>query len=456
MNRNRRIYFAKAAIILSVPVLLWAYNSGAPSRVTGAPGDQICLQSGCHVGPRTNDSPAIDIQWAGGQNYVPGQKQRFTVKLNFNARRFGFSASARLNSNLTNGQAGTFTAVDSSTYVLCDTVDPRPNNGCPANAPVEFITHTAPNSTGQFVFDWTPPASQTAGPVTIYFAMNGSNGPAPNGANIHLKSFTLQPGVTGSGVKPTISAGGVVSASAFGGGTTIAPGSWIEIFGKDLAQPGANRPWGGNDFIGSNAPTQLDNVKVTIGGKSAFVAYINPGQVNAQVPDGIPTGVNAVDVTVTTPGGTSDPIKLSGVPRAPGILAPFNFIVAGRQYVAALWPDSTTNSLIFACRPGSIQNVTCRLPKPGDRLLIYGVGFGAVSPSIAPGTIVSVANSIPGLTGLLGSAPIALEYAGLSPGLVGTYQFNIVVPNVQAGDLPITFSVDGVSTQKDVFLQVGN
>ena len=51
---------------------------------------------------------------------------------------------------------------------------------------------------------------------------------------------------------PAIASGGVLSATAFGGFTSIAPGSWIEIYGSSLATN--TRSWGGSDFTGINAP----------------------------------------------------------------------------------------------------------------------------------------------------------------------------------------------------------
>ena len=235
MNRNLWILAGKFVVVLCVPLMLWALNAGAPQRSSGAPGDQTCIQSGCHVGTRTTDSPNLEILWEGGENYQPGRKQRFTVRITDTARRYGMQATARLESSTINGQAGTFTPLTNSMYVLCDNGQDRLPIGCPATAPVEFINHAEPNVSNTFTFEWTPPASQAAGAVTIYVAANASNGPAPNGANIHLKSLRLQPGAGGGGVRPTISQGGIVQASAFGGGTTISPGSWIEIFGTDLA-----------------------------------------------------------------------------------------------------------------------------------------------------------------------------------------------------------------------------
>jgi uncharacterized protein (TIGR03437 family) len=390
----------------------------------------------------------LEVLWEGGQNYQPGVKQRMTVRIGAPGRRYGFSASARLESSTINGQAGRFDPVGTSTYVICDNGQDRPAIGCPANAPVEFITHDSAQSSNTFTFDWTPPANASAGAVIIYVAANSSDGPAPNGAKMHLKQLRLQPGAGGGGVRPSITSGGVVQAGAFGAGNRIAPGSWIEIFGRDLAT--TTKEWGGNDFNGTAAPTNLDNVQVRVDGRPAFVRFISPTQVNVQVPDGIAAG--PVQVTVQTPGGTSDPITVTGAERVPGLLSPSSFLVAGKQYVVAQFADQT-----FAGPPNLIAGVNFRLPRPGDRLVIYGVGFGATSPAIPSGTIVGAANSVTGnLRVQVGSATATVEYGGLAPNFVGLYQFNIVVPNVQAGDQQIFMEVGGVRTQSGLILATGN
>ena len=46
---------------------------------------------------------------------------------------------------------------------------------------------------------------------------------------------------------------GVISALGFGGAPSIAPGSWIEIYGQNLAP--STREWRGSDFTGNTAPT---------------------------------------------------------------------------------------------------------------------------------------------------------------------------------------------------------
>jgi uncharacterized protein (TIGR03437 family) len=448
MNRLKWFWTITAASILGVPLILFAYSSGAPGRSTGAPGDNTCLRGGCHAGTRTDDSPLLEIGFAGGNSYTPGLRQRFTIRIGDMARRYGFQATIRPDSSTISGQAGTFTPADTRTYVLCESVDPRPANGCPANAPVEFITHFDASTSNTFEFDWTAPATNV-GPITIYVAANASTGPAPNGAKVHLKRLTLQPGV-GSGLPPSISENGVVSASAFGGGRNVAPGSWIEIFGRNFSN--VTRGWEGRDFDGARAPTNLENVQVTVDGRPAPVAFVSSGQVNAQVPDGIATGA-PIQVRVRTPGGESAPITVNGRTRAPGILAPANFTRNGRQYVAALFPDGTT----FAGLQNLVPGANFRLPRPGETLIIYGVGFGATNPVVPAGTIVSGTPRLEGLTIRIGNQPATASYAGLSPNFVGLYQFNVVVPNLQAGDHEIVMTMDGgITTQSNLFLSTGN
>ena len=95
---------------------------------------------------------------------------------------------------------------------------------------------------------------------------------------------------------PIIDPGGVVSAGAFGGFSSIAPGSWIEIYGTNLT---TSKPlgWSGSDFNSGVAPTELGDVSVSVGGAAAFIDYISPGQVNALVPSDAPVSSGSVNVS---------------------------------------------------------------------------------------------------------------------------------------------------------------
>lgn len=447
MNRKRWISFAKWTTVLSVPLALWANSFGAIARHSGAPGDQTCLA--CHVGTRVDNSPNLEILWQGGSNYQPGVKQTFTVRLtNATGRRFGMQASARLESSQINGQAGTFTPLSNAMYVVCANDQDRPASGCPASAAVEFINHAQSSTTPTFTFDWTPPQNASAGAAILYVAFNEITGSGTSGSRVHLKSLRLQPGAGGGGARPSITSGGVIQVSNFGAGTRISPGTFLEIFGRDLSL--TTRGWAGGDFNNDVAPTNLDNVQVTVDGRPAFINFISPGQVNVVVPNGIAEA--PVQVILRNAGGQSDPITVTGARRSPGLLAPGAFNVGGRQYVVAQFSDGA-----FAGSPGLIAGANFRLPRPGDRLVIYGVGFGATTPAIPAGSITTQTTDLgSGLRVQIGTATATTEFRGLAPNFVGLYQFNIVVPNLQAGDQEIFMEIDGQRTQSGLFLSTTN
>ena len=178
---------------------------------------------------------------------------------------------------------------------------------------------------------------------------------------------------TASATSPSISSGGIVTASAFGAFPSVAPGSWIEIYGANLAAD--SRSWTSADFTGVNAPTSLDGTKVTIGGQPAFIDYISPTQVNAQVPSNVATGSQPVIVTSAAGASTASTIAVNQ--QEPGLLAPSSFLVGGKQYVAALFSDGAT----FVLPPGAVAGVPSRRAQPGDTITLYGVGFGPVTPN---------------------------------------------------------------------------
>jgi hypothetical protein len=107
---------------------------------------------------------------------------------------------------------------------------------------------------------------------------------------------------------------------------------------------------------------------------------------------------------------------------------------------------------------GAIPGVASRRAKPGETILIYGIGFGAVTPNIAPGQIVGQSNQLVApLQVMLGSTSATLQYWGLAPNFVGLYQFNGVVPNVANSDLaPVTFTLGGASGTQTLFIAVHN
>ena len=238
----------------------------------------------------------------------------------------------------------------------------------------------------------------------------------------------------------------VISAGAFGAVTTIAPGSWIEIYGKNLAPATTN--WD-SAFVDGRAPTTLAGVRVLINNTPAFLSFVSPTQINAQVPDGVVAG--SAKLEVTTAAANTESWVLTTAARAPGLLSPPAFSVNGRQYVAALHADGA-----FVGPVNLIPGAAFRPARTGDRVLLYGTGFGATNPTAAAGQVVAGAlRGLPNAAVTIGGQSANVEFAGLAPGLVGLYQFNIVVPpGVTRGDAALVVTVDGVRASQDLVLTV--
>src|SRR5450755_3731463 len=100
---------------------------------------------------------------------------------------------------------------------------------------------------------------------------------------------------------------------------------------------------------------------------------------------------------------------------ASGLLTPASFKIGANQYVVAQFVDGT-----YVLPPGAIAGVTSRPAKPGDTIIIYGVGFGAVVPDIPAGEIVTEQNQLAQSFEMqFGTAPAQVPYFGLAPNLVG-------------------------------------
>jgi uncharacterized protein (TIGR03437 family) len=277
------------------------------------------------------------------------------------------------------------------------------------------------------------------------YSLVSSGGIDPNSANefVFALHFSLQS-------LPVVTA--VISASQYGAFPTFGPGSWIEIYGSNLAN--FTELWASSNFSGPNnayAPTVLSHSSVTIGGQSAFTEYVSPNQLDVQAPGGISTG--SQQLIVTTEAGSSAPFTVNVVTDEPGLLAPPSFDIGGTPYVVALFSDNVT----YVLPPGAISGVASRLAKPGDAITLYGIGFGPVNQEIPPGQVASGDTSLASaLTISIGGVSAQVPYAGLAPTFVGLDQFDVVVPNVAAGAQPVTFSLGGVAGTQSLFLSVGN
>ncbi len=334
----------------------------------------------------------------------------------------------------------------------------------PGNGPSPLTAITAPGS-DLFTF------ALSSGSFT--FTFNESNGTTLSFHSLNYSIFFI-PGITtctgsptdcgpgGVGQTPGATESGpvngsfelapsiqtVITAGSYGGFTSIAPATWIEIYGQNLAT--TTTDWTGG-FEGNNAPTSVGGTTVTVGGKPLFIDYVSPGQVNGQVPSDVGTG--SQPVIVTTAAGSSAPFKITVKATEPGLLAPPQFKISGTQYAVALFSDG-----FYDLPAGLVSEVASRRAVPGDTIMLFGIGFGPVSDGTSAGVIDQNTNQVNASVDItIGGMSAQVPYAGLTPGVVGLYQFNVVVPNIPASDkTPLTFKLNGTAGTQTMDLFIGN
>jgi uncharacterized protein (TIGR03437 family) len=120
--------------------------------------------------------------------------------------------------------------------------------------------------------------------------------------------------------------------------------------------------------------------------------------------------------------------------------------------VVALLPDNTT----YILPPGTIAGIASRQAQPGETIILCGIGFRGVTPSMAAGQIVTQTNQLTSnLQVLFGGVPATVIYDGLAPGFVGLYQLNVVVPQIANSDLvSLTFTLGGVPGIQPLYTSV--
>jgi len=224
-----------------------------------------------------------------------------------------------------------------------------------------------------------------------------------------------------------------------GGTPIISPNTWLEIHGSNLAQ--TTMDWSNADFS-NGLPTSLGGVTATVNNKPAAIYYISPSQINVLAP--LDTATGPVPVQVTTQYGKSTPVNPTEQITSPGFLVidePNGHVAARHLDYSLLGPASL-----------SVPGYTFTPAKPGETVLLYCTGFGQTNPPIT--NQLSGSGPLPTLPSVtMGGTPATVIYAGISA--AGLYQFNVVVPsNAPNGDLPLSATYNGNSTQAGVVITV--
>jgi uncharacterized protein (TIGR03437 family) len=198
------------------------------------------------------------------------------------------------------------------------------------------------------------------------------------------------------------------------------PGSIFTIYGTGFA----------NQQAGATSvplPTTLQTTSVTVNGELAPLFYADANQINAQMPLDIPPGI--ATVIVKNGNAVSNAVAVT----VPSTGTPGLFIYGSNRAVV-INPNGSVNS---AAAPA----------KAGQVLVAYFTGGGPVQ-----GAKLTSGTPTPGalypLTGTssvtVGGKAAVVSYIGLTPGSIGLYQVNFVVPaTVAAGDRQLVINVAG-------------
>jgi protocatechuate 3,4-dioxygenase beta subunit len=250
-----------------------------------------------------------------------------------------------------------------------------------------------------------------------------------------VMGFTPESEPAGSG--PVVSTrSGVVNAAGFQAGAS--PGAWISIYGFRLSSTA--RSWTAADIVGGKLPTNLDGVSVTINGRSAYVSYISPSQINVLAPADTLSGTVGVIVTNSNGASAATNVQLQSALPA--------FFRLTEEYVIA----TDANGGILA-PAGIVSGLTTTPAKPGDTIVLWGTGFGPTNPAIAPGEVVSGASPLLNTVKLrIGQSTAQVAFAGMTG--TGLYQFNAVVPSLPDGDYPVVAEIVGMRTASAARLRI--
>jgi uncharacterized protein (TIGR03437 family) len=230
---------------------------------------------------------------------------------------------------------------------------------------------------------------------------------------------------------PQVASGAIVNGASFVAQPLVAPGQLISIYGSDLAEQAETA---------SRVPltTELGGTEVLLGNTSLPLLYVSEGQINAQIPFGLPLNAEQ-QIVVRKREALGTPERVVVGAAQPGIFTT-NRDGAGQGVILAVRPDRT-QTIAGPEAPA----------RWGDTVVIYCSGLGPTSPAVAAG-VAAPASPLSTVTGTVQvtiggvSAPVA--FAGLTPGSAGLYQINAVIPEGAAtgNEVPVRLTISGVES----------
>ncbi|HKE22138.1 MAG TPA: hypothetical protein VKB88_07085 [Bryobacteraceae bacterium] len=206
----------------------------------------------------------------------------------------------------------------------------------------------------------------------------------------------------------------------------IAQGAIFVIYGSGLGPANisvASSPFQSTTLSGTS-------VSVTVGGTTvnALMYYTSATQVAGLLPSNTPTGSGTWTVTYNSQASAAFTHGIG--PNSFGI---FTVDSSGQGAAIVTYPDYSLVSPVKATNCGG-PNTTCGAANPGDTLILWGTGLGAVNGTDASGA--GLGQNMPNIPVMLwlGGVQAPVTYQGRSGCCVGEDQIVFTVPNnVPAG-----------------------
>ena len=209
-----------------------------------------------------------------------------------------------------------------------------------------------------------------------------------------------------------ISPRGVVSAAGFG--VPPSQGGLVSVYGINF---------GGDSIMSAGAfplPLALGGAAVLVNGTQLPMLGVSPWQITAQLPQETPTQSSNFQVSFAD--GVITPPEVGGIVTA-----------APALFVSQIQRGGTTIYQAAAFHAGTAIPADDDHPaQAGEVLEMYGTGIGATDPAVPAGQ-PAPANPLARTTlqpvVRIGDIEARVLFAGLTPGLAGVGQVNIVVPS---------------------------
>jgi uncharacterized protein (TIGR03437 family) len=230
-------------------------------------------------------------------------------------------------------------------------------------------------------------------------------------------AVTLNVTATGTGGEaPFLTREGIVNGANLKSGR-IAPGSFVTIFGQNLATTTAQA----SSFP---LPTKLGGSEVIFNGMAAPLIYVSPTQVNFQAP--VETYSGRGGVIVRTGYGQNISVPIDVLHTAPELF------VMGERTAIALNQDGKLNTQANPAAVGSI-------------VTLFLTGQGPTNPYSASGWQAPadpLARVVSNKKAFVAGREAKVHYLGLTPGYAGLAQANVEIPPGLTGELAVKVQVD--------------